>query len=490
MDVRRLSLFLSPLFALAVALSMPETYLDVTGSTQSLSFSAHFVAGLVVWMALWWMFEPIAIYATALLPLVVLPISGVSSLSTVLSHYTSSLLVLFLGGFIIALALQRWGLHQRIATATLSHIGGSPRLILGSIMIISAFFSLWMSNTSTTLMMVPIAESIANRYQNSFSHRSQLSTVFLLGVAYAASIGGIGTIVGSPPNAVAAAYLQSTLGIEVTFLEWMRLGVPIVLMMLPLTWLLLTWFIFPLGDTFERHNNFDFLDDQSRPGPMNFGQWMVVLVCLGTALMWMLRLPLKGVMIDDWQPFAGLTDAGIAITAALILFVIPMDRHCRSFAMDWDCASQAPWGIFLLFGGGLSLGASIESSGLSRYLGAIFSSFDSIPTWLAIALVITTVVFLTEITSNTATVTTAVPILAIVAGAIGQDATFLILPAALAGSFAFMLPTATAPNAIVFGTGLIKMKHMIRAGLWLNCLSVVVLSLMAYPLIQSIRSFG
>ena len=237
--IRRLSLVSAPFIGAFVSAGIPASYLDLTGETQPLLFTARIVAGLVVWMAIWWIFEPVPIYATALLPLVVLPIGNVASLSEVVSHYTSTLLVLFLGGFILALALQRWGLHQRIATLALRYLGGTPRRILAALMGVTAFLSMWMSNTSTTLMMVPIAEGVATRLRASDVNGKRGSTVFLLGVAYAASIGGIGTIVGSPPNAVAAAYLQSRLGIEVSFTDWMSVGLPIVLVMVPLTWALL-----------------------------------------------------------------------------------------------------------------------------------------------------------------------------------------------------------------------------------------------------------
>ena len=483
--IRRLSLVSAPFIGAFVSAGIPASYLDLTGETQPLLFTARIVAGVVVWMAIWWIFEPVPIYATALLPLVVLPIGNVASLSEVVSHYTSTLLVLFLGGFILALALQRWGLHQRIATLALRYLGGTPRRILAALMGVAAFLSMWMSNTSTTLMMVPIAEGVATRLRASDVNGRQGSTVFLLGVAYAASIGGIGTIVGSPPNAVAAAYLQSRLGIEVSFTDWMSVGLPIVLLMVPLTWALLSWVLFPFRSSSDSSSSLDLHEEFAPPAPMRLGEWIVLLICSGTALMWMIRLPLKGVMIGGWQPFAGLTDAGIAITAALILFVIPMDRRCERFAMDWECASQAPWGIFLLFGGGLSLAASIESSGLSGYLGANFSLLQSIPLWAAVAMVVAVVVFLTEITSNTATVTTTVPILVLAASSIGQAAPILVLPAAIAVSFAFMLPTATAPNAIVYCTGEIKISSMIRAGFWLNCLSIVVLSVLVVPLVQS-----
>ena len=487
--IRRLSLVSAPFIGAFVSAGIPASYLDLTGETQPLLFTARIVAGVVVWMAIWWIFEPVPIYATALLPLVVLPIGNVASLSEVVSHYTSTLLVLFLGGFILALALQRWGLHQRIATLALRYLGGTPRRILGALMGVAAFLSMWMSNTSTTLMMVPIAEGVATRLRASDVNGRQGSTVFLLGVAYAASIGGIGTIVGSPPNAVAAAYLQSRLGIEVSFTDWMSVGLPIVLLMVPLTWALLSWVLFPFRSSSDSSSSLDLHEEFAPPAPMRLGEWIVLLICSGTALMWMIRLPLKGVMIGGWQPFAGLTDAGIAITAALILFVIPMDRRCERFAMDWECASQAPWGIFLLFGGGLSLAASIESSGLSGYLGANFSLLQSIPLWAAVAMVVAVVVFLTEITSNTATVTTTVPILVLAASSIGQAAPILVLPAAIAVSFAFMLPTATAPNAIVYCTGEIKISSMIRAGFWLNCLSIVVLSVLVVPWVQS-SQFG
>ena len=484
-QIRRLSLVSAPFIGAFVAAGIPASYVDLTAETQPLFFTARIVAGLVVWMAIWWMFEPVPIYATALLPLVVLPLGHVASLSEVVSHYTSTLLVLFLGGFILALALQRWGLHQRIATLALRYLGGTPRRILAALMGVTAFLSMWMSNTSTTLMMVPIAEGVATRLRASDVNGRRGSTVFLLGVAYAASIGGIGTIVGSPPNAVAAAYLQSRLGIEVSFTDWMSVGLPIVLVMVPLTWALLCLVLFPFRSSSDSSSSLDLHEEFVPPAPMRLGEWIILLICSGTALMWMIRLPLKGVMIGGWQPFAGLTDAGIAITAALILFVIPMDRRFERFAMDWECASQAPWGIFLLFGGGLSLAASIDSSGLSGYLSANFSVLQSIPLWAAVALVIALVVFLTEITSNTATVTTTVPILALAASSIGHAAPILVLPAAIAGSFAFMLPTATAPNAIVYGTGEIKISSMIRAGFWLNCLSIVVLSVIVVPLVQS-----
>ncbi|MDP6608043.1 MAG: SLC13 family permease [Vicinamibacterales bacterium] len=481
--VRRAARFAGPVVAVVVYLLLPETYL-AEGVRVAFSHAGRTTAALAAWMALWWLTEAIEIPATALLPLVVLPVVGAGSIREVAAPYAHDLIFFFMGGFILSIAMQRWALHRRIALVTLSIVGTSPPRIVAGFMVATAGLSMWLSNTATTIMMLPIALSVVamvgDRQGDAASDdRHRLSVCLMLGIAYAASIGGVGTIIGSPPNLFLVSYVREALGRDITFAQWMAMGLPLVLVFLPITWWLLTRVLFPLPSRA--------LDgaDAIRAAcaalkPMSAAERAVAVVFGAAALAWIGRAWLTGVTVAGVRPLAGLTDAGIAMTAALSLFIIPARSTGAGAVMRWRDLEAMPWGILVLFGGGLSLAAAIQANGVDAFLGRQAAAWQGMPSWLIIVLVTTVVIFLTELTSNTATAATFVPILGGVAPGLGVHPYLLIVPAALAASWAFMLPVATPPNAIVFGSGHVSVSDMRRAGLRLNIAGVVVLTGLAY----------
>jgi sodium-dependent dicarboxylate transporter 2/3/5 len=374
-------------------------------------------------------------------------------------------------------------LHVRFSTIILSQFGGSPRQIAFLMMSLCAVISMWISNTSTTLMMLPIAAGISEQLDSVYHHNRNHRVILVLGVAYASSIGGVATLVGSPPNAIAAAFLQNTLNTPIGFLEWMRVGIPVVVVMLPVTWFVLTYLLFPMPDISGKECRKRLLAVLDVPKRLSQAELLVLIVFVATALAWMLRGSIAGLTLFGNQPLMHLSDAGIAIASAFLLFVLPVDWRCSRFLMDWGTASKAPWGLFLLMGAGLSLAQSIQSSGLDHVISRGAGFVSDLSTEMMLVLIVATMVFLTEITSNTATITMMLPIIVIVAELYGGDATLLIVPAAISSSLAFMLPSATAPNALAYATGNVTTREMLKAGLWLNWLSIVVLLVLFAPMV-------
>jgi len=430
---------------------------------------------VAVWMAVWWMTEAIPVYATALLPLALFPILGVATIGESAAPYGHELIFLFMGGFVIALAMERWGLHQRIAFSVLSVVGDRASRMVGGFMVASAVLSMWVSNTATAVMMLPIALSVVRLAGDDEGGRFRVA--LLLGVAYGCSIGGIGTLIGTPPNLFLASYARTELGVEISFVRWMAFGVPLVVCFLPTAWWLLTRVLYPLGDRRIEGGREGVRIALAELGPLSRGERIVMIVFAITAVSWVTRPLLVGL---GWGPFGGLTDTGIAIVAALSLFCIPVDAKRRVFAMDWETAARLPWGVLVLFGGGLSLAAAIRHNGVGDFIGSQFASFGTMPTLALVVAIITLVIFLTELTSNTATTATLIPILAGLASGMGTAPLLLIVPAAVAASCAFMLPVATPPNAIVFGSGHVSMFEMNRAGLWLNFVGIVLITALTY----------
>ncbi len=450
-------------------------------------------------MAIWWMTEAVELYATALLPLVALPITGAAPVREAAAPYAHELIFLFMGGFLIALAMQRWGLHRRLALKALRAAGDHPAGIVACFMGVTAFLSMWVSNTATAVMMLPIALSIINLVDrdepgsasdaegtgtSGSKATSNFALCLLLGIAYAASIGGIGTIIGTPPNVFLASYIQSNLGQEISFVRWMGVGLPLVAIFLPLTWLMLTRVLYPVRTT-RIEGSGEVTEAAYRElGSMSRGEKLVLVVFLFAAVTWITRPVLVQIQFGDFQPLAGLSDPVIAMIAALMLFVVPVDVKRRVFVMNWETAVKIPWGILLLFGGGLSLAAAIRVNHVGEYIGHHLGILSGIPTLLLVMAVIALVIFLTELTSNTATTATFIPILAALAPVFDLHPFMLIVPAAIAASCAFMLPVATPPNAIVFGSGHVTIHQMIRAGLWLNLIGVVLITVLAYTMIM------
>ena len=475
------------LLAVLVYVALPETYINSTGAQIPLPEAARMVAAIATLMAVWWMTEAISIYATALIPLALFPLTGVADIKLTAASYGNPIVYLFLGGFIVALALERWGLHRRLALNVLAGVGANPRAIVGAFMAVSAVLSMWVTNTATTIMLLPVAVSVITLLPDNDladgSADSPFAICMLLGIAYAASIGGMGTIIGTAPNVFVVAFLNEHLDREIGFLEWMRFAVPLVIVFVPLAWLVLTRLVYPVrADEIEGAAQL-LAAERARLPPLCRGEVLTLLVFLLTAAAWVSRPLLNQWEIAGQQPLTGLTDAGIAVIAALVLFICPVSFKRREFLMDWQTAAKLPWGLLILFGGGLALAAGLSDSGFSEYLGNLSGGLAGLPVWVIVMAVITAVVFLTELTSNTATTATLVPIFLAVAIGLELPPLVLILPATLAASCAFMLPVATPPNAVVFGSGYLSVGQMIRAGFWLNLAAIVLLTLATWGVI-------
>ena len=435
------------------------------------------LAALVALMAIWWVTEAIPVYATGLLPLVGFPLLDIATVGAAAAPYANPIIFLFLGGFLIAAAMQATGLHARIALHVLARTGTGSRQLVGGFMLTAAFLSMWVSNTATAVMMVPIAMSvIAITVADDGVHapRGGLDVALLLAVAYGASIGGIATLIGTPPNAFLAGYMAQEHGLEIGFAQWMMFALPLSLVMLGCCWLTLTRIAFRLDGrpiagvaaTLGRA-----LDDL---GPTRRPEKTVAVVFALAALAWIAQ-PLIATVIPN------LSDTVIAILAALALFIVPAGGGKP--ALNWEHASRVPYGLLLLFGGGLSLAAAFGSTGLAFWLAGGLGAAAGLPAILVILLIVATIVFLTELTSNIATTAAMVPLLAGVAVGAGIHPLLLCAPAALAASCAFMLPVATPPNAVVFGAGHVTIPQMAKAGFWLNLFAIVVVTAMAYALL-------
>ena len=489
----RWALVLGPVAAVIVYGVTPDV--AVSGDTVvELGHAGRATAAVAVLMAIWWMTEALHVSATALLPVALLPLFGVFSVDDAASPYANPLIFLFLGGFLLALAMQRWGLERRIALLALRVVGTEPRMLVGGFMVLTAAFSMWVSNTATVAMMLPIALSVVDAAvpggRNALvDHPGAPGTSFarslLLGIAASASIGGVGTLIGTPPNLFLASFARDELGVNISFVDWMFVGVPLVVMFLPVAWLLLTRVLFP--PDVDRGRLTSLLTDRSVApvGPMQRAEWAVLVVFTCTAMAWVFRPLLVDLTVLGAQPLGGLSDAGIAVIAGVALFVIPAGRGSTR-VLDWETARQLPWGILLLFGGGLSLASAIAATGVDDFLGLQVQGLDVHPI-LLIAVVTTGVVFMTEMTSNTATAAALVPIVAAIGPGLGVHPLALAVPVAVAASLAFMLPVATPPNAIVFGSGFVGIPDLMRMGIRLNVVSIVLITawlpLLALPLL-------
>lgn len=469
-NLSRLGLYLGfVLFLIVLFIPAPE----------GLNDSAWLTAAVAILMATWWITEAIPIAATALIPIVLFPVLGISPIGEATSPYANPLIFLFMGGFIIAIAMQTWDLHKRIALNIVNFIGAKPTSIIIGFIIASAFLSMWVSNTATALMMLPIAVSVLHfvETKSNKDEESQPVTnfeiVLLLSIAYACNIGGIGTLIGTPPNALLAAFMLENYGLEISFARWMMIGVPLMLLLLPIMYILLSRFIFPIKMKELPGGKSVILDQLESLGNISKPEFRVAIIFTLTALLWILR-PLISELIP------GLSDAGIAISAGLSLFLIPSGKTAGGSLLKWGDLRDLPWGILILFGGGLSLASAISSTGLAKWIGQGVSGLDALPILLLLFVVILIIIFLTEITSNTATAAAFLPILASSAVGIGQNPMLFVIPAAIAASCAFMLPVATPPNAIIYGSGKVSIPQMSKAGIWLNIIVSVILSIVCY----------
>lgn len=445
-------------------------------------------AAVAVLMAVWWMTEALPIPATALLPLALFPTLGVLSAPAASAPYANELIFLFMGGFLIAVTMEKWGLHKRIALRIMTWVGTGPsRLVLG-FMLATAFLSMWISNTATAAMMLPIAIAVGEmlRPQDQDDGTYHFGVALMLGVAYAASLGGVATLIGTPPNAVLAGAASEILGEQIGFLQWMGVGVPVSVIMIPAAWLLLTRVLHPPGDL---HGDAAAIIRAEREalGPPDLGEKITGAVFATTAIAWVLRAEktIGGVTLPGLETFMPeIRDSTIAMAAAAALFLLPAGplREGR-FCLDWKTARRIPWGVLVLFGGGLSLAVAMEQSGLAVWIGGVVANLGSMPTWVVVGAVAALIVFLTELTSNVATTSMAMPVMAGAAAGLGLEPLLLMTAAALGASMAFMLPVATPPNAIVFSSGYLTIPQMSRAGFLLNLTAIVVITALSQMLI-------
>lgn len=439
------------------------------------------VLGVALWMAFWWLSEALPVSVTALLPLILFPVLGLFDFKSSAAPYAHPLIFLFMGGFIIAKAIEAWNLHTRIALLIVRAFGTRPDYLIAGFMLATASLSMWVSNTATVVMMLPIAISIIGVLNKKEDKKvaASTSTALLLGIAYSASIGGAGTLVGTPPNALLAAFAQDRLGIEIGFAEWMTIGLPVVFVLLPLAWLLLTRVTCPVARHPIPGAKKLIRKEIEALGPMTIEEKRVLLVFALTALSWIFR-PL----LTNAFPGIGLTDSGIALIGALSLFIIPSSKGDGTSLMTWPKAVALPWGVLLLFGGGLSLASAISKSGLADTIGSTLTGLVGFPPIIIIGAVTLLIVFLTEITSNTATTAVFLPIVATVASSMGIAPLELTIPVALAASCAFMMPVATPPNAIVFASEKLTVAQMARAGFLLNLIAISVIVLIVWLLVS------
>ncbi len=433
-------------------------------------------------MAVWWATEAVPIAVAALVPLVCFPMLGIATIQETAAPYANKVIYLFLGGFIVAYAMQRWNLHRRIALFVLQSASGNGRSLVGGFMLASAVISMWVMNTSTTMMMLPIAVSIITVIHRSVGGLDQRAKddfqyALLLGVAYGATLGGLATLVGTLPNAMLAAFMQESYGTEINFANWMLVGVPMSLVMLPLTWLVLTRWVFKVDFKTSAEGRSELRRMREDLGSISTPEIRVAIVFSIMALCWvsrplLIKLPL----------LSALDDSVIAMAGAIALFLIPSgDKHDPAL-LRWKYAEQMPWSVLILFGGGLSLASAVSRTGLAEWLGHNLHSIGTLPVPVVVVVAALMIIFLTELTSNTATTATFLPVVGAIALESGIDPIILTVPIALAASCAFMLPVATPPNAIVFGSGLLTIPKMARAGAVLNVIGIVVVSFAALVL--------
>src|SRR5699024_789125 len=441
---------------------------------EGLSAAAWHTAAVALLMAVWWIGEVLPIAATALLPVILFPVLGIASISEATTPYANPIIFLFLGGFVIAQALERWDLHKRIALNIVNYVGLKPSSIILGFIIASAFLSMWVSNTATALMMLPIGLSVLQLLEEQKEELEEEGTlnfdiVLLLAIAYGCNIGGMGTIIGTPANALLAGFMSENYGFEIGFGQWMLVGIPLLLIALPLMYILLAKVVYPIKiDTLPGGKEL-IKGRLSELGTIKGTEQKVAAIFIVTALLWIFRPLLTAVV-------PGLSDGGIAIAAAVSFFIIPADFREGQFLLEWSDVEQLPWGVLLLFGGGLSLASSISNTGLADWIGQGVSVFGSWSILFVVTLVVTMIVFLTEITSNTAVTAAFLPIMASVAIGLGENPLILAVPAALGASCAFMMPVATPPNAIIYGSGKLRIPQMSKAGLWLNIVFIFLLT--------------
>lgn len=473
MTAKRLWLLPGIALFLATLLLVPEAVMPA---------GARPAAAVALLMALLWITEAIPIPATALLPIVLFPVLGVMPIESVTPNYAHHLVFLFLGGFWIAAAVERSQLHRRIALQVLRLVGSrQDRIVLG-FMAATAFLSMWLSNTATTMMMLPIAMAVASRL-DAHAH-SPFGRSLMLGIAYAASIGGVATLIGTPPNAVLAGVLEKTQGIHIGFGQWMQFGLPLALLMLAICWWYLTRVAARLAGREGGEGSTMIAGELAALGRMRRAERRVLSVFGGVAFLWVF----KGLL--PWPWVAEISDSTVAMAGALVLFVLPDGSDERAPLLNWESAAKIPWDVLILFGGGFALAQGFQQSGLTEWIGLRLGFLGQVHWFVLVLAVALVTIFLTEVTSNTATASMLLPIVAGLAAATGQDPLAPMVATALAASFAFMLPVATPPNAIVFASRQVTIPEMARAGIWMNLIGILVIALFVALMLPVLETGG
>ncbi len=482
--VRHIGLALGLLVGFGLQLlPLPERLIEITGDVES-ARKAWIVLSLISLMAIWWVTEAIAISATALLPLVVLPFFDVMSVGGLGGQYMSSTIVLLMGGMMFAKAIERWDLHERIALNVVSTVGASPSMLILGFMVATAVISMWISNTATTLMMMPIVLSVSRAVTGPGKVGAPLTVALLLGVCFAANIGGLGTLVGSPTNLIVQEQLRIFTDREISFTSWMILGVPVVIVLVPMAWIYVAKFAFPLKSTVadSAAARASVNERLAEIGKITMPEARTLGVFALIAGLWVLGQPLRAWEIGGGTPFAGLSDSSIAILAVALVFLIPAGggNPKGTALLDWKSAENIPWGALLLFGGGLAVASAIRATQLGEWIGEEFEFISAFHPVVVIAVIITLVCFTTQVTSNTSTASTMMPIFMSVAIATGMDPIYMAAAIGMAASCAFMLPMATGPNAIVFAAGEFTIATFAKVGLIMNFISIAVLTALVY----------
>ena len=470
---QRIGFFLGPiLFIIMLLLPVPE----------GMKPEAWRVAAITVLMAVWWITEAIPIPATSLLPIVLFPALGVMKSAQATIPYADHLIFLFMGGFFIAVTMERWNLHRRIAIHTIKLVGTSPSRMTLGFMLATAFLSMWISNTATTMLMVPIGLAVVMQATglNTDQMRERVGGSapeinfgkgLMLGIAYAASIGGVATIIGTPPNVIMVGMINKMYNQTISFAEWMMFGVPLAVITLGLAWVILTKVLFNTGNL-ELGGGAAIIDAELRNlGPMRKEEKYIVAVGCVVAFLWIFQA-----LIVKWTGLTMIADATIGIFGALAMFAIPSNFKKGEFLLNWKTAVKIPWDVILLFGGGLAIANGFAKTDLAVWIAQQLTLLDGLNMLAFVGIVVTMTIFLTEVTSNTATATLLIPIMGASAVALGVHPYATIVGAVVAASYAFMLPVATPPNAVIFGTGCVTIPQMAKAGLWLNIIGIILIT--------------
>ncbi|RAI91434.1 SLC13 family permease [Algoriphagus yeomjeoni] len=474
-NLKSLGLYFGPLAFIVI-----NFFVEFNG----LNASAQSMLALAAWMAIWWISEALPIAATAFLPLILMPLLGILPIADVSENYMHPTVLLYMGGFLLATGIEKWSLHRRIALNIINLIGTDLRKIVLGFILATGILSMWISNSATSLMMLPIGLAVVNQFKDQLGPSKlaiseNLGKAIMLGIAYSASIGGVATLIGTPTNIILASVVSDLYGYEIGFNEWMLFGLPLSAVMLFICWYYLVNFSNPLPDRFSLSDGKSIIKTQlTALGKITYEEKMVMIVFGLVCFAWITR----SFLLQQFLP--GLDDTIIVLIGVIALFIIPSSKDDERI-LDWKTAERIPWGVLILFGGGLALAAGFKETGLAEWIGTRFTLIEGISFFLLLVIIIASVNFLTEVTSNVATASMLLPILASVAVKLDLHPFGLMVGATLAASCAFMLPVATPPNAVVFGSGYLQMKDMVKAGFWLNIMSIILVTLMVYFVLPS-----